>query len=598
MRKIIYKALLVFVSLLLLSCTSVRNSPSVSDGSDGFCGMSSISEKNSKNEKKSKKKKIKKVESEKPEAEEAEPADNYPETIEEPEPEQPAEKKEEFIKDTSEDPVAMEETITEESFEENPEEELIDDGPTLEEPVLLEEPIKETRYERALRKAKEKEDKKRRKAEEKKAKHQKKDVYTGWVYVPKRNVKVEKGDIFLTLRGGSGTFGIYAVPETGSRRPLLTTSDDFASSFFSVRAGRQEYQLNRESGVKCEARETDYGAQLAYKVKNKFQFVADFSLMPSIATSSRIDVIRVTLYTTNLSRNTQSFAVKGVFDTMLGENTYQHFSTAARSKINSETQFTDMSIDKWVRSSNDKASIQFLLNGKGITKPKSVTLANKDILSAQADWEVSAKDQRSFSSVLAYNNSALGINWKTSYLDPLKTDVITFYISVATDDREPAGREFITNLEKGKTALPSALPESAVLSDVASLAVEVTPEETATEYHDNMPAISGDLNAVSVSAVDENIILPSDSEKSDGLVSAEPVNLSEGSEEPVDSARLVSDSAVTPKPVEKQYDPEYIQDLLDRIAELENDTALIDRAEIDRLNAELDVILSQLRSME
>lgn len=615
MSKFIYKAIIFSAAFLFMNCSSVKLAEAYSYSSNpSVIKTASISEKKPKKEKKIKR--VKKAD--KKETEESETKDDLPETIEEPV--EVEEKKEEFIK---------EETVPEEKSEEisedsQSEEGVIDDSPTLEEPVLLEEPIFETEYEKALRKAKEKELKKQRKEQEKRAKQLKKDPYTGWFYIKKRNFKVDKGDIQLVLRGRSGTFGLYAIPESGSRRPLLATSDDYASTFFAVKAGRQEYQLNRESGVSCEARETDYGAQLAYKIKNKFQFVADFSLMPSISTSSRIDVIRVTLYTTNLSRNTQSFAVKGVFDTMLGENTYQHFSTAARSRINSETQFTDMSVDKWIRSSNDKAAVQFILNGKGITKPKSVSLANKDILSAKANWELSLKDQRSFSSVLAYNNSAMSINWRTSYLDPLKTDVITFYISVSTDDREPAGRELIDSLAKGKTALPPAIPATAVLSDIASMTTQVTPEETATEFHDNMPVISGDPEAVLKPAeTDENLIIPSDSpaadsssagavqpetiQNTDGLVSAVPVNISETpvsnvvteeAENPDDKTRLGFSQPQAPSVSEKQIDPEYIQDLLDRIAELENDTALVDRAEINRLNAELDAILSQLRSME
>ena len=70
-------------------------------------------------------------------------------------------------------------------------------------------------------------------------------------------------------------------------------------------------------------------------------------------------------------------------------------------------------------------------------------------------WLPSAQETRSFSSVLAYNNSALGVNWKTAYLDPLKTDVITFYISVAADGNEPAGKDFLASLAAGRTALPS-----------------------------------------------------------------------------------------------------------------------------------------------
>ena len=49
------------------------------------------------------------------------------------------------------------------------------------------------------------------------------------------------------------------------------------------------------------------------------------------------------------------------------------------------------------------------------------------------------------------------------------------------------------------------------------------------------------------------------------------------------------------KPSDKQLTPEYIQSLIDRITELENDVDNVDEAELNRLNDELDAILTFLR---
>src|SRR5574344_1393110 len=367
--------------------------------------------------------------------------------------------------------------------------------------ATVEQTVKETAEEKAARLAAEKAKKAanqkaaaKKKAAEKIEKQKRKDNYTGWVYIPKKNFTVTNGDIQLTMRGSTGSFELYAIPETGKPLPLLATYDEFCSTFFSLMIGRKEYRLNREAGVKSEARKTEYGAQMAYTVPNKAQIVIDFSFMPSIATSSRVDMLRVTIYTINLGKSTQAFTVKGVFDTMLGENTVTHFSTAGHRRINNEVQYTEMANEKWVRSENEKAAIQFLLDGKGISVPKCVTLGNKDFLSG-ASWVPPAQDTRSFSSVLSYNNSAVGVNWKTAYLDPMKTDVITFYISVATDGNEPAGKDFIASLKAGRTALPSNLPNTVQTTTVAPTPATVSPEETQTTYYENMPAIAGDSSA-------------------------------------------------------------------------------------------------------
>lgn len=493
---------------------------------------------------------------------------------------------------------------------------------------------KETPEEKAARLAAEKEAKKKEKESASKAKalakiekQKRKDNYTGWIYIPKKNFNMTNGDIKLNMRGSTGSFEIYAIPEVGSPVPLLATYDDFCSTFFSLLIGRKEYRLNREAGVKSEARKTEYGTQMAYTIPNKAQIVVDFSFMPSIATSSRIDMLRVTVYTINLGKSTQSFTVKGVFDTSLGENTMAHFSTAAHSRVNKETQYNDMSVEKWIRSSNEKAAIQFIFDGYGVTKPKSIILGNRDFLSTNV-WLPVVQETRSFSSVLAYNNSAMSVNWKTSYLDPMKTDVITFYISVASDGNEPAGKEFIATLNSGKSALPSNLPNSVQLTTVAPEPVPVPSEPTT--YYENMPAISGDSTVPSTATdVNKGAVLDTEKEetvnvpaipitptvpvvpstslstKTATATSSNPAFTSNNNVVPKVDSSLVNKANETYNEsyplssiTKAQLDPEYIQTLLDRISDLESDPALVDKAEVKRLNEELDAILSIIRSQQ
>lgn len=404
---------------------------------------------------------------------------------------------------------------------------------------------------------------------------QKKDAYTGWVYIPERKFSITKDDIKIEMNGSTGSFTLYAIPEVGSPVPLLSNYDSSTSTFFSVKIGRKEYRLNRENGVKSEARRTPYGAQMAYTVASEAQVVVDFSFLPSIATSSRVDMLRVTVYTINLGKHTQAFSVKGVFDTVLGENTTAHFSTAAKSRINSEYQFQTMEDDLWVRSCNDLTAIQFLLNGKGISKPTHVTLANKDSLALPA-WIPQVQDSKSFSSVISYNNSALGLNWKTSYLDPYRTDVITFYISVGIEGNEPAGKNFLDALAEGRTALSAKIPPAFQTTTVPPSPAQVTEEDLETAYHENMPVVPGE-GAFNT---------PQPSSEKPAL--EEPA--AENPAAPEESAPV----AVTPA----QLDPEYIQRLLDHIAELESDGNVVNQAEIKFLNDELDAIIKVLSSME
>ena len=378
------------------------------------------------------------------------------------------------------------------------------------------------------------EQRKARKEAEWLSRHQKTDPYTGWIYIPENNFSVTNGNVKISMKGGLGSFCLYAVPGPGSSVPLLSTVDSFCNTSFFVRIGTAEYQLTDNPAVATEARRTPYGAQMAYTVAEKAVVIVDFSFLPSIKESSTVDVLRVTVYAVNISGQSERFSLKGVFDTILGETAFSHFSTALQPSINAETQLTSMEEDLWLRSSNTVAAIQFLLNGKGISSPEAVTLANKDYL-AKGTWLPRIQNSRSFSSVLAYNNSAVAINWPARRLEPLKPMVTTFYISVGIGGAVPAGEEFLASLAAGDTALSESVPEYA----------QTSPAEA---------------------------LLPPPGEEA----SLEPE---------ADAARPAAAS---------QLDTAYVQDLIDRINALENDGSSTTAEELRQLNAELDSLLETL----
>lgn len=487
--------------------------------------------------------------------------------------------------------------------------------------------IKLTKEQKAAAKQAQKEARELEKQRQKLLKKQKKDKYTGWIYIPETKFSITNGDVRVYLNGRTGCFELYAVPENLKAVPLLATYDSFSSSYFSVRIGNKVYRLNRENGVKSEARRTPYGAQMAYTISSKAQIVVDFSFLPSIASSSRVDMLRVTVYTINLGKNIQSFAIKGVFDTQLGENSLSHFSTAADRKINSERQFLDMKDQIWVRSENDNAAIQFLLDGKGISKPQAVTMANKDILE-NSSWIPSAQEGKSFSSVLSYNNSALAVNWKTAYLDPMKLDIVTFYISVASDGNEPAGKKFLASLAEGKTALSANLPNVVMTTTVAPLPAKVDESQLKTPYWENMPVVpesasesqddiftfsdetqrlgfDDETSNLNSSNRDFSSIADDDLVDYQNLVNQNPSKTSQNQTVPENRTLSQNQNQNVPHEVSQeqvqkdpQLDPAYIQNLLDRIAQLEKEPNLINDEEIKKLNQELDEIFSKLRSLE
>ena len=162
----------------------------------------------------------------------------------------------------------------------------------------------------------------------------------------------------------------------------------------------------------------------------------------------------------------------------------------------------------------------------------------------------------------------MGLNWKTCYLDPTRTDVITFYISVGIGGNEPAGKAFLTALAEGKTALSAKIPPAFQTTTVAPSPSQVSESEIETVYYENMPSVP---DASSFAKKDD----PS-------------AEVTEASEKTPSVSAFVS---------KEQLDPEYIQRLLDHIAELENDGNVVNAAEIKFLNDELDAILNVLNGM-
>lgn len=363
----------------------------------------------------------------------------------------------------------------------------------------------------------------------------------------KNILKIERDDILLTLNGDDGTFAIYGVAEQGEHIPLLSTYDSKSGSYFAVQVARNEYKLQSRIGIKCEVRKTPLGAQMAYLIPGQVQVVLDFSFMPSIATSTRMDMLRISAFVINIGRSIQSFSLKSVFDTTLGENTESHFSTATKKIINSEVQFQSMDEELWIRSSNKNAAIQFIFGSKEITKTDFVTLATKNKLDS-VSWIPSIQTSRSFNSVTSFNNSGICINWPRTYLDALRTANFGFYISVATGGNNPAGKQFLVDLDNGKSALGFASRNSKNKLDVIPKPIPISQEE--------------------LDRITPNVLKNVPSSSKEAFVKTKEIT-------------------------ESQLDPEYIQKLLDRIATF-NEDENVDKEELKKLNEELDLILHKL----
>lgn len=273
---------------------------------------------------------------------------------------------------------------------------------------------------------------------------EKKDNYLGVVYVPEKTYELKRGKLRITLKGSTGSFNIYARGEDTPETAVLTKYDGSSSSYFSAKIGSTSYRLNQDAGVTRELRKLGTGAQLAYTVEKKVQIVVGFEPISSVLGAPE-DLVRVTVYMTNISKTPSDIAIKALFDTILGEGTDYHFITSTGVKIKGEKQFATMKNERSVISSNGRTSVQFVLFGDTVSAPEWVSFSNRDSL-VKGPWVPVIVDSRSFNTVLAYNNSALTVNWSSEKIKSGETSTISFYIAVATDSQMPNGLAFVDSL--------------------------------------------------------------------------------------------------------------------------------------------------------
>ena len=272
-----------------------------------------------------------------------------------------------------------------------------------------------------------------------------------------KTVTVSSGCVKLVLRGEKGTFQIYARSADGKETAVFSGADAFTSTYFSLFAGKKEYRLSASGGGATGAALNSDGASLVYKINKIAEAAIDFSFVKS--PGSDIDnIVKVRVSVVNKGKKRNTFALKGVFDTVLGEKTQKHFSTANIQSINSETQFYDMSASRWILSQNSEASVQFLLYGADTTKIESATLGNKDLLSLPMRRPLFVSS-RSFDSVTSYNNSALAVYWPETALESGAESAVVFYIALSADGNPPEGNAYIASFDK---SLPSDNAETKI----------------------------------------------------------------------------------------------------------------------------------------
>ena len=407
-------------------------------------------------------------------------------------------------------------------------------------------------------------------------KKSRKKNYTGWIDASGRDLDYRNGIIRIRAKPRLGSYNLLVLTENGKYVPVLSSSNEYTSSAFYLRADKKIFKLLNDASTKTMARKTETGVKLLYRVVN----VADVEITFDTFSSKEkgdVDMIKVTAEITNRGPKKAVFSLKTILDTVLGEATQYHFYTSEDFPVKSEVMYRTTQNEKWFVSQNNKAKLQVFLNGLDISKIDSVALANYTTLDIK-NWEPDMLSYRAFDTVLSYNNSAIGIFWPEKKLAVDEKVSYVYYLGFAADANK---------LECEKYIFPYGVPDEENNSEVVLPVVE-------------QPIVT-------------EIIAPAESVETIKPVEAAPVqeaavqNIEVSQPDVANTAEKAKDASpevprIVPnvkfdisKLTKEQLSPEYIQNLLDRIAALEENDSSINREELLQLNAELDAILEVLR---
>ena len=366
--------------------------------------------------------------------------------------------------------------------------------------------------------------------------------YTGWVDVSSKELDIKSGIVQIRVKPNLGTFNFLVLNDNNKYVPVLSTANEYASSGFFLKAGKKRYRLFADGNVLVSVAKIPSGLNLTYKAGKTAEVSVTFEAVKTHPESD-VDMIKVSSVIKNVSQKTDEFALRCVLDTILGETYDYHFFGQDNTAIKNETMYRSVKEQRWVYSRNSNAEMQILLDGADITTPEIVALANYATLDRTA-WEPDMAVFRTFDTVLSYKNSAVGINWPSVRIKPEQTASCVFYIALASDGQRAKGAYFVGG-QKIEKKVVEPEEEFEYQPPVREKPVAVPPMETPSPIDEF--AVRRDV----------------------------PFNVNNLSKE--------------------QLTLEYVQNLIDRISALEENSSVVNRKEILQLNAELDAILSVLR---
>ncbi len=308
-----------------------------------------------------------------------------------------------------------------------------------------------------------------------------------------KNISVEKGIVRIQTFSENGSVAFYVLEKSGEWRPVVETNDQSESTYVSLFVDRAEYRLNRSKKVEYSYEVEDDCVSVVYNINSVAQLKAKY----------RIEgySIYVSYSVSNLDTKPHSFAVKAVYNTVLGETYDAHFTTPSQ-KVSAEISIVPSSTQNYIFSSDEKRTIRFAVFGEGITSPKVALLANKDV-AEEANFATTFKQGRSFSSLLSYNNSSVVFFWEDENLGK-KSSELRYRIDFSNTELEERNYEKFPPYEPPEIEEPQIPDDAQVLPPTdSSIGAEEIPPENKSDEQASGYEFNTERNYIDPSSVDD-----------------------------------------------------------------------------------------------
>ena len=301
-------------------------------------------------------------------------------------------------------------------------------------------------------------------------------------FAKKSGAAIQDGLVRVEPSRQSGAVLIYLV--SGKKvYPVVQTSEHGQSNYLSVFVDGKERRLNQNGHCSYHFEVDDTSITETITLKGVAEVTAVYSLAKSDDADALTKTLDIRHTVKNLADKKTSLALKAVYNLCLGENRRAHFSTAVNREVSSEYCFEPSKEECWIISSDGQNAVELELYGKGITAPKRVAAANKDVIDLST-LVTQFTPGNSFDSIMSYNDSALALFWEPVSLGAGESKTYSYKMNFSVNDFQNSGREIASvQVNQDGQTVDSASEEKSADGDLIETSVDsVDPAKMNMEY--------------------------------------------------------------------------------------------------------------------